>query len=85
MIYRDDLSKMERSKEQLQALLEQSAGYGKQILEEKVALEKEVDELREKHLKREEDLTQQVFELKRKFDVASNTIASLQVIMWLTM
>lgn len=76
---------MERSKEQLQALLEQSAGYGKQILEEKVALEKEVDELREKHLKREEDLTQQVFELKRKFDVASNTIASLQVIMWLTM
>ena len=70
---------MERTKEQLQALLEQSAGIGKQLLEEKNELERELDEVREKCLRKEESLTQQIFELKRKFEVASNTIASLQV------
>jgi len=69
---------MERSKEQLLAQLEQSATFGKQLLEDKIGLEKELEESREKHLKKEEDLTQQVFELKRKIEVASNTIASLQ-------
>ena len=70
---------MERSKEQLQALLEQSANFGKQLLEEKAALEREAEELREKHLEKQEELTQQIFELRRKLEVANNTVASLQV------
>ena len=70
---------MERSKEQLQALLDQSAGIGKQLLQDKVALEKEIEELREKHFENEEVLTQQVYELRRKLEVANNTVSSLQV------
>ena len=70
---------MERTKEQLQALLEQSANYGKQLLEEKIALERETEQLREKHLEKQEELTQQIFELRRKLEVANNTVASLQV------
>ena len=70
---------MERTKEQLTALLEQSANYGKQLLEEKIALERETEQLREKHLEKQEELTQQIFELRRKLEVANNTVASLQV------
>lgn len=69
---------MERTKEQLAALLEQSANYGKQLLEEKFALERETEQLREKHLEKQEELTQQIFELRRKLEVANNTVASLQ-------
>ena len=70
---------MERTKEQLVALLEQSANYGKQLLEEKNALERETEQLRENHLEKQEELTQQIFELRRKLEVANNTVASLQV------
>ena len=70
---------MERSKEQLQALLDQSADIGKQLLQDKAALEKEIEELREKHIEKEEELTQQVYELRRKLEVANNTVSSLQV------
>ena len=70
---------MERSNEQLQALLEQSANYGRQLLEEKIALERETEEMREKYLEKEEELTQQVFELRRKLEVSNNLVTSLQV------
>ena len=66
---------MERTKEQLTALLEQSANYGKQLLE----VEREIEQLREEHLEKQEELTQQIFELRRKLEVANNTVASLQV------
>jgi len=69
---------MERSKEELQKLVEQSAQYGKQLLQDKSELEREIEDLREKHLQKEDDFTQQIFDLKRKLEIANNTVLSLQ-------